>query len=341
MNDLPHTLVGVALIVGLLTCRSFALTDLKRGDEAPPIVLPTADGGELETARLRDRTLVLLFAEASHGRTRLACRQITVALGTPPLSDEPVEWIVILARGGRAEAMIKDIGTPGRPPIIAHDVERIAFGAYEVKVVPTVVVVDRDGKVVHAMAGYSDRFGDVVFDAMLFATGNMSLHRFEETLDPATISSADERRSRAQRSVQFAHQLVRRDLLPMAESRYLEALELDPDSLPARMGLGDLLLRQQRYAEAEGRFREVLAVAPDSHEGRLGLALVYALGEPPRTVEAWKMAEILLRQRPRWARAQYLAGVVHEQRGESDEATACYRRAAELLLRRLGPDSTR
>ena len=197
MKELPHTLVAIALIVGLLACRSFASTDLKRGDEAPPIVLRTADGGELETARLRDRTLVLLFAEASHRRTRLACRQITVALETPPLADEPVEWIVILARGGRAEAMIKDIGSAGRPPIIAHDVERIAFGAYEVKVVPTVVIVDRDGKVVHAMTGYSDRFGDVIFDAILFATGKMSLHRFEETLDPATVSSADERRSRA------------------------------------------------------------------------------------------------------------------------------------------------
>ncbi len=337
MNHYRHAILPAALVVTVFASRSFALTDLKRGDEAPPIALPTADGGELQTARLRDRTLVLLFAETSHRRTRLACRDITTALGARPLADEPVEWIVILAKGGRAEAMIEDIGGAGRPPIIAHDVERAAFGAYEVKVVPTVVIVDRDGKVVHTMVGYSNRFADIVFDALLFATGKLSLQRFEEALDPATVTSADERRNRARRSVLFAHQLARRGLLPMAESRYLKAIELDPDSLPARLGLGDLLLQQQRYAEAEGRFREVLAVDPDLPEGRLGLAFVFALGEPPRTDEAWKLVDELLRRQPDWPRANFLAGVIHEQRGETNEAAARYKQAAEQLLRQLGP----
>lgn len=340
MNQDRHAILAAALVVAALASPSVALTDLKRGDVAPPISLPTADGGELQTARLRDRTLVLLFAEASHGRTRLACRDITAALGARPLADEPLEWIVILTKGGRAEAMIEDIGGDGRSPIIAHDVERAAFGAYEVKVVPTVVIVDRDGRVVHAMVGYSNRFGDVIFDALLFATGKLSLQRFEESLDPATVTAADERRTRARRSILFAHQLSRRGLHAMARTRYLDALELDPGSLPARLGLGDLLLQQQRYAESEGRFREVLAVEPDSLEGRLGLALVYALGEPPRPDEAWEIAENLLLRRPDWARAQYLAGVVHEQRGESALAAVRYRRAVELLLRRLGPEST-
>jgi hypothetical protein len=329
---------GVAALALLVAVPAAATTDLERGDAAPPLVMEAVDGRRVDTSELDGRTVLLLFGEAAHEKTRLACHEITTALDSPRLDNEPITWILILSKSSRPEDLAPDITGSRTPPIVVHDTERTAFGAYRARVAPTAVVVDGEGRVVHAMAGYTYRFGDIVYDALQLSVGRLSPDRFEQTLHPDRQMSAHDQRHRAERLTRFAHPLSRRGLDDMAKAKYVESIRLVEDYAPARLGLGDLLIRQGRREEAQVQFRAVLAVAPESPEATLGLAHVFVLSGETKLDEATQVTRDLIEHHPTWPRPHYLMGLIHERRGEAAAAAASYRKAAELLLQRVGPD---
>jgi tetratricopeptide (TPR) repeat protein len=314
-------------------------TDLKRGDPAPPLVMQSIDGRSIKTADMGDRVLLLLFAEAGHDKTHRACREVAAALEAKRLAGQPIDWILILSKSSRVDDLDRGALEAEPPPIIVHDTDRLAFGAYKTLVVPTVVVVGRDGRVVHTMASYTNRFGDTVFDALSVAVGKLGLEEFEQTLRPSAGDSNDLRERRAERLVHFADRLCRRGLDPMAEAKYLEALQLAPGLPSARLGLGDLLLRQQRLDEAEQQFREVLADEPESPAATLGLAFVFAHRGGVGLDHAEKVARELIEHDRSWARAHFLMGLIHEKHGDAAAAADSFKTAAQLLLSRLGPEA--
>jgi tetratricopeptide (TPR) repeat protein len=301
--------------------------------------MQSIDGQRVDTGAMRGRVVLLLFGEAGQDKTHQACREIVTALEAKQIADQAIDWILILSKS--SDILDLDLDAIGiqPPPIIVRDEARSAFGAYKTLVVPTVVVVGRDGRVIHALASYTNRFGDIVFDALSLAVGSLSVEEFEQTLHPLTDASAKlQSQRRAGRLVHFADRLCQRGLDDMAEAKYVEALEIAPGLRSARLGLGNLLLRQQRLDEAEHEFDEVLAVEPESPSARLGRAFVAAYHGGPGLDHAEEVARELLERDRSWARAHFLMGLVHEQRGDKAAAADSFRTAAELLLSRIGPE---
>jgi hypothetical protein len=303
-----------------------------RGAPAPPIVMPTVDGGRLDTNDLRGQVVVVLFGATSHERTRQAATAVHHALGDPRLQESAPRWILVLSRGSVPERLADELPAAPPRPRVVHDVERSVYGAYGVVVQPSTVVIDREGRVVHAMPGLGPRYDDVVLDAVLFAAGEISSERFAATLDPESAGPDAERRTRAERIARLAVRLRRRGLDEMAEAEFRAALEVDPNTAIARIGLGDLLLEREALDEAEAQYRAALAVRPRSLEATLGLAAVYVHRGGSGLVEGEALIRRVIERSPRRARAHYLLGMVLESQGDPGGAAASYRRAAELLL---------
>ncbi|MHC4652960.1 MAG: hypothetical protein ACYTES_19160, partial [Planctomycetota bacterium] len=287
-----HSTLTVAAAL-LVAAPADGITDLKRGDPAPPLVMRSIDGRRADTAEMGGRVLLLLFGEAGQDKTHRACRDVVTALEAKRLAGQPIDWILILSKSSRITDLDPEAIEIEPPPIVVHDTARDAFGAYKALVVPTVVVVGPEGRVVHAMASYTNRFADIVFDALSVAVGSLSVEEFEQTLHPSTDDSIDQRARRADRLVHFADRLSRRGLDEMAEAKYLEALELAPGLSSARLGLGDLLLRHRRLDEAEHEFRTVLAAEPESPAATLGVAFVLAHRQGPGLDQADQIAREL------------------------------------------------
>ncbi|MHC4773721.1 MAG: tetratricopeptide repeat protein [Planctomycetota bacterium] len=333
------SLTAGAVISLLVVSATDGTTDLKRGDPAPPLVMEAIDGHRVDTGAMRGRVVLLLFGEAGQDKTHQACREIVTALEAKQLADQPIDWILILSKSSSIIDLDLDAIEIEPPPVIVRDETRSAFGAYKTLVVPTVVVVGRDGRVVHALASYTNRFGDIVFDALSVAVGSLSVEEFEQMLHPPTDASAElHARRRAGRLVHFADRLCQRGLDDMAEAKYVEALELAPGLRSAQLGLGNLLLRRGRFDEAEHEFVKVLAEEPESPSARLGRAFVSAYRGGPELDQAESTARELIEHDGSWARAHFLMGLIHEQRGDHAAAADSFRTAAELLLSRIGPE---
>lgn len=325
------------LWVGAVATPARAVTDLKRGDVAPPIVAQTTDGTAIDTTKTDGHVLLLLFGDTGQDKTRQACRQITSILEGSNPARSSVRWILVLSKGSDVDDLsVLQRGKAERRVI--HDTTREIFNAYKIIALPSVVVVDGSGKVVHAIAGLSNRFSDIVSDALLLATGRISVEDFERSIHPKANGHPDPAHVRADRIVHLARQLGRRGMHRLAEAKYREALELLPDSASAKIGLGELYLAQDRPDEAEPLFREVLAVQPDSSEAALGLVAVHVGRGSEALEEGEQLLEQVLEHHPSSARAHYLMGMIHEQREEIEKAAAHFKAAAELLLDRLEAD---
>jgi peroxiredoxin len=347
---LRHFALGVwqlalfmALCVAACPRPAAGVTNLKRGDPAPAATLPDLDGKSVALEASRGRVVIVVFGEFYHARTRQACEQIRAVLKDPRLSDQQIRWILIITQDApaadlRAEAAKEPwLASAGGPAIILHDKDRRAIGAYEVAVLPSVVVIDTHGRVVHAAAGLVERFKDVVTDALLLATGKLSPEQFDLTLHPVTTTAPGEDTLRSERLARLADQLVRRGgatMEDLAAEKYAEAIRLDPQNLSARLGLGELSLRRRRLPEAEAQFRTVLRSEPESADAGIGLAFVQLLRGGSELDEAEATVRKVLARNPSQPRAHYLMGLIFEQRHKTEDAAASFRKAAELLLER-------
>jgi thioredoxin-like negative regulator of GroEL len=322
----------LAMGLALLPASAQGVTHLKRMDEAPPITLKEMGGGEFSTARARGKILVLVFGELGHEKTQQAYDQIDAAMHDPRLSGVEIAPILIVTHEVKSEELSAYPGKK-RPSTILHDADRTVFGTYRVAVMPSVVVVDGQGRVVHALAGLTGRFADTMTDALLLASGKLTVEKFEQSLNPAPTTGPGTD-VRAERIAQLARQLARRGMDELALEKYVEALALDDHNLAARLELGMLLLKARRLPEAERELRGVLAADANNAAAALGLAFVQQERGGDELKEAERTVRVILAKNPTLPRAHYLMGLIQEKRGNMDDALASFKKAAQLLLER-------
>jgi len=108
-----------------------------------------------------------------------------------------------------------------------------------------------------------------------------------EALQPEDATdAASHRRLRAEISLAAGDLLRERGHDSEAINAYRSATDADPGMARAHYELGHLFLRRQAYSMAESRFREALRVDPSMLRAQAGLAVAYHLGGD--SVRAWQ-----------------------------------------------------
>lgn len=72
-----------------------------------------------------------------------------------------------------------------------------------------------------------------------------------------------------------------------ADALYRQALELEPDSVPARRGLAFVLVEQGRFTDAITAYEAVLAIAPRDFLALYNLAALLDTVAPRRALPMW------------------------------------------------------
>ena len=60
-----------------------------------------------------------------------------------------------------------------------------------------------------------------------------------------------------------------------AEENFKKAVQLDSNSAPALLALGDFYVQQQRWADSEQQYRKAIGVEPKNRLARVALARMY------------------------------------------------------------------
>lgn len=106
-----------------------------------------------------------------------------------------------------------------------------------------------------------------------------------------------------------------------------DILKVDSNYTPALLMQAKILYYGQNMADAQEAFRTALRSDPESVDAAVGLARVLALEESGRE-EALQLANSAVGRSSTSVEAWYVKGLVHERRGEVDQAIAAYRTAA-------------
>ena len=309
----------------------YGVTQLKAGDEAPNFELANADGAVINNESLRDHAVVLVFGEIYHSKTIEACRVIEDALAGEQLRGQQVETLLIVTKKEQGGTDGRVAAAPDKMGVL-YDLDREAFGAYHVTVLPSVVVIDARGRVAHSIAALIPDFSDRLSDAVLLALGRLTQEQFDARRHAQAGTGLTEDQAQARRLTMLAGQLSARGLVPLAEQKYAESLALDPEQTDAWVGMGRLKLRRGKLAEAEQQFQKALEVAPESADAAIGLAFVMTRRGGDELAEAERLVRGVLSRDPAQPRAHYLMGLIKEQGGDSEAAAASFKKAAELLL---------
>ncbi len=322
-------------LVGLAATPAIGVTQLHRGDTPPPIDLKSIEGKPFRLGDQRGRPFVLLFGELYHEKSLGACRTIAEIQRDSRLVDAPPVCAMIVAQQADDATLRKLAADRGVSQLILHDKDRSACAAYQVSVLPSVIVIDPEGHVVHVLAGLSSSFKDTLTDAVLLAAGKITSDRFSSAIHPTSAPAESSASRRAIRLTELARQFARGNQHDMAAEKYREALAIDPRCVPAVVGLGRSAAQLRRLPDAEKHFREALALEPGSTEAAIGLASVLTLRGGSELPLAEKQVRSVLAVRPNDPEAHYLLGLILEQSGKPKDAMSSYRKAAELVLDRV------
>jgi len=124
-----------------------------------------------------------------------------------------------------------------------------------------------------------------------------------------------------------------RDHVTAAQTRFQRALELDPRSASALVGIGQILARQGNHADAVARFRNALSADRTNLDAVIGVAQAsIALGQPG---DARQVIEPALRDNPNDGRLHYWLG--RALAATSDQRTLAQQSFREAI--RLQPTS--
>ncbi|GAB5495050.1 MAG: hypothetical protein Phyf2KO_01300 [Phycisphaerales bacterium] len=117
--------------------------------------------------------------------------------------------------------------------------------------------------------------------------------------------------------------------LPRAERWYGQAAQVGPDVFEAQYAHGLVLQLMQRFREAIRAYLRALQIDPRNFDANMNVALAFVqVGEPQQGLP---YAVRAVRLNPESGPANYNLGVVYSSVGRHDDAITSYRRASEYM----------
>jgi tetratricopeptide (TPR) repeat protein len=126
----------------------------------------------------------------------------------------------------------------------------------------------------------------------------------------------------------LGHVHLGKSRISAAEQAFAAALKLDPQSMKALLGSGELFYRSGRYTEATARFDAAMRADPQSVLAKVGAAKTWLALE--RMKEAKDLLKKARDERPRDPLLVYWSGRADEALGNKKEAEAAYLEAIKL-----------
>ena len=208
---------------------------------------------------------------------------------------------------------------------VLWDPDRSVYRAMGLIAFPTVCLVDRsDSSIMVLKRGYRISLAQEMADALRVSLGLLSEQELSRRKDPPEELSDEDRRRKSR--LRLAGRELKQGRAEDALELFEEVLREQPDELDAVVGRALALHRLDRDALATLLAAKELAPKdPD-----LALALADEFLKRGRLDEAEGLVSEALASRP--AKALFLLGALHEERGDWQAAAKAYRESARQLL---------
>jgi len=314
---------------------SFPFRAIAPGDPLPALSFKNSkDNTVVATESLKGAPAALVFwgADMDTKKERSLKTLAAVEESLPFLEQRKVKVLLINAQGDGAQVMQEVAGgLSGKLPVYVDESQK-AYNDLGIFVVPSVMLLDKDGKVAAGL-GFSHDFTERLQGEVQVMLGEKSREAMEQGLRPEMKEKPAEVKE-SRRHLDMALVMVKRGQTDSAISELGKALALEPNMAEAQGQLGCLYLDKGQLAEAKAALDKAYELNPDYLPATICDARVRA--EEGAVDEAVADLQALLFRNARNADLHYALGTLLEKQQKFTEAAREYRKAFELVSREVG-----
>lgn len=303
--------------------------NVKLGDPIGTLKLTDIDGKPLDTAAWSGSPTAWVFVSATQASSEKALLGMQAALDA--LVGSNVRAVAITTDALHVTYFREMRSRSGlRLPVVV-DPTREVYGRIGVIVLPTTLILDKTGKLVHVVSGYDLDYSNVVQAHLAHLAGRINADELQRRL-ATSRPAGDAAHDRAARLCRSAEVMCQRGLAQEAAKELESAIKAAPDYAPAYLRLARLKVVAGDLPAAAKLVAEVQKRNPENHSARLVLGIIqFHEGKLDEAEQSLKQA---LQLNPDPARTRYWLGRVAEAKKQPEQAAAHFRAAAEAL----GPD---
>ena len=311
------------------------LSQLSQFDKAPELILPKllSPAEKFDLQKL-DRPSILIFGEAYNKQTLDSLVKLKEIVETIGLNEADLSVFLIISHTPekqQAELLSEKEKINAE---ILLDKNLKTFGDYGVTVLPSIVVIDKQGSIDLALSGVPLSFADMVEDAILLATERITRQQFESSRSAAQQTVAQqESLKHAQRLTSLARQLANRNYTELALKRFRQVLELNDTYTEARVGVARCLIKLNLLPDAVEELQKILQNDAEHVEANLVMSQIEIIRGGDGIEAGKQRIQRILSVDPVHPEANYLMGMVYETQGQVDQAMNYYKKSAKSLLK--------
>lgn len=322
------------LFCGSGIASSFPFRVVAQGDAVPPLTFNSlSDGSALAVDSLKGNPAALVFwgADIDTKKERsIKTFEATEAI-LPFLDERNVKVLLVNAQGDSKDVVQSTVsGLSGKLPVYTDDSQK-AYGDLGIFIIPSVMLLDKDGTVVAGL-GYSKDFSERLKGEVQVMLGEKSRADMEKELRPEMVEkSAEEKEST--RHLNMAEVMMKRGQTDSAISELKKALEIDPKMGEAHGQLGCLYIDKGQLEDAKKSLDTSYEIVPDYLPANICDARVRA--EEGELDDAVDDLKALMFRNARNPDLHFTLGTMYEKQQKFTEAAAEYRKAYELVSKHV------
>jgi peroxiredoxin len=316
-------------VMSLLNLPVVHAITVKAGDAAPDFTLTSLQDKTVTLSNYRGSIVVLLYLSSEQARSQDAMKDIQSLY--EHYRRKGIQVLGVTADAGEKESILKMIRKYNLDFPVLVDSERNVYGTYGIRVYPSTVIIDREGKVAYGIPGHSLSYKVKMDGRLRFLLGEISEEELETVMHPQRVVK-DEALLKAERRYNLAMTFTRSRLNDQALMMARQSIMAKPDFAKSHILLGFLLLEEREADEAYDAFRKALDITPDSKDAMTGLGSALLMkGELEKAIETLKEAASL---NPRPERTFYELGRAYSLKGDEKKEAEMYKKSLEKIFQK-------
>lgn len=289
---------------------------------ARPIWQATDLAGRSVQVPAAQQPTLILFIKAEQPQSEQALRTAAALLE----KAGPLQAVAVFSGPEAKLSALKLTQNKLWPAAVVADPNYAISGAMSIRAWPSTELVLASGEKCLHIAGLPGSYQRDLAAHLAFATGKIDRPTLEKQLAETGLVEDDPQQV-ARRHLHLARQHLAQGQVPQAHAELLAGLKIQPENALLRLALADV---QVTLGHPEKALADLESLPADAAPAwQLGLLRGRALVALGRGDEAATTLEQALHLNPDPAPAHYLLGLVHQQRGDWENAARAFRAAFE------------
>jgi len=312
---------------------AFPFRGFNEGDTVPDVTLKAFKDSEPPAtfASLKGKPFIAIFwgADLPEKIEHSAKVLSEIEPLIPFLKERNVQLLSVDAQHDDPAAISEVISKSGTSIDVYVDENQKAYATLGIFVMPTILLVDKDGKAVAGM-GYSHDLVDRLRGAVQIMLGEKTPEQVEAELHPEMKEASEEEKT-SRRHYDFGMVMMKRGQIDAAIREFAKAVEVSADMSEAYLQLGCLYIGKDDLENAEKAINKALETNPDSVGGKVCRGELLRL--KGQHDEAAKELQAVIDSHPEQYDAYYYLGRVFEDQKKDTEAADMFRKAYRAIVK--------